>query len=218
MLEDKSSNNYSYPTTSIIQVIENPDEYIIPECLEACKKLWNMNIFTVACSDRREKKDKYGNIKKYIMVSNLSNENKKNFEDLVKLDSEHYCIIEILNIKYYVIVILSNDKNRDKDSENLLNLVSPFKIQDCLEGYDSIMEYCSKNDLGLPNLNNNTSASFSESEYRTAAIKHLGASDKLDLLDLDRGVVYRDRFYKNAHLRYLDMLKKESPDLPEHDF
>ena len=72
MKEDNSANNFNYAGFSIDKIINNPDEYIVPECLEACKKFWDMNIFTASCSNRREIINEDGSIRKYIMVSHLS--------------------------------------------------------------------------------------------------------------------------------------------------
>ena len=44
MKKDNSANNFNYAGLSIDKIINNPDEYIVPECQEACKKFWNMNV------------------------------------------------------------------------------------------------------------------------------------------------------------------------------
>ena len=219
MKKDNSINNYNYPGLSIDKIVSNPEEYIIPECLEACKKFWDRNIFTVSCSNRREIKDKDGNIKKYIMVSHLSSENAKIFEYLAKSNPSNYRKITINDIEYYAIFILSKDniENRDKESQELLELVSPLKMQDCLVGFVSIKEYYLKNILSYSYVSSDTSISISESELIVAVKKHLVASGKLDLLDLDRGIIYKNEFYKDAHKKYLKMQQKESKDSQELD-
>ena len=86
MKKDNSANNFNYVGLSIDKIINNPDEYIVPECQEACKKFWDMNIFTASCSNRREYKGKDGKIKKYIMkgMDFMSN----------KLKEKDYLIVE----------------------------------------------------------------------------------------------------------------------------
>ena len=42
---------YQYSQTPTRLVKENPEEYIIPDCLEACKILWDKGIDTVECSN-----------------------------------------------------------------------------------------------------------------------------------------------------------------------
>ena len=214
MNKDTSINNFNYPGISIDQIVGNPEEYIVPECLEACKKFWNLNIFTVSCSNRRETIDRDGNIKKYIMISHLSDENAEIFSNLAKSNSANYKILKILGTTYYAIFILSKDniQDRDKESQELLDLVSPFKMQDCLEGFISIRDYYTKNLINSVNSSENMTISVSESELIAAVQKHLNAFGKLDLLDLDRGIIYDDIYYKNAHQRYLEMQQQDNSD------
>ncbi len=150
MKEDTSSKNFNYPGVNIEEVVANPDEYIVPECLEACKSFWDKNIFTASCSNRDEKKNKDGKVLKYIMVSSLSDENLKIFNQLSKTNPKSYCALERYEKIYYVIIIPSTDdkQDRDLDSKALLNLASPFQMQDCLEGFVSLDDYYLKNITG----------------------------------------------------------------------
>lgn len=209
-MQDKSLRNFNYPGLSIHNIINNPDEYIIPECIEACKKLWNMNIFTVSCSNRSEKKDENGIIKKYIMVRHLSSKNQQIFEQLALSKPINYRILTRQNIKYYIIVIISKDIVEDRDIEaiKLLNLTKPFKMQDCLEGYIPVKDYYIKNIRNYPYSTENYPISVSESEIVASVKKYLTAFGILYLLDLDRNVVYENQFYKDAHQKYLKELKK----------
>lgn len=219
MEKDNSKNNFDYPGLSIDKIVANSDEYIVPECIEACKKFWEKNIFTESCSNRDETKDKDGNIRKYIMVSNLSRENEEIFNNLVKSKPNNYQILKISDKKHYVIVILSKDniQDREKESQKLLGLVSPFKMQDCLEGFISIKDYYLKNIMNYSYISNNISISISEAELIAAVKKHLSASGKLDLLDIDRGVIYISEFYKKAHQKYLKMQQQDSRDSEDLD-
>ena len=204
MKEDKSNNNFNYRGYPIHEIIDNPDEYIVPECLDACRKFWDKNIFTASCSNRRETIDENGNIRKYIMVSHLSDENKEIFENLIMSNPAHYWKREIDNVMYYSIVILSKyiKEGSDVDSQRLLSLAEPFKLQDCLEGYVTVEDYY-KNNITY-------SKTISESEYEVLerVKKHLLANNKIEFLDLDRKVIYDCKFYKEAHQHYLDMLEK----------
>lgn len=217
MKKDNSANNFNYAGFSIDKIINNPDEYIVPECQEACKKFWDMNIFTASCSNRRETINEDGSIKKYIMVSHLSDENKKIFENLIESNPNNYVKKTIVGEDYYAIYIFSKDEDRDLDSLKLLDLVTPFKMQDCLEGFVSIKEYYLKKILGDYYSNEDVSISIPEFELIATVKKKLGASGNLDLLDLDRGIIYKNRFYRDAHLKYLKMQQKDSKDKQEQD-
>ena len=204
MKEDNSKNNYNYMGLSIDKIISNPEEYIVPECMDACKSFWNKNIFTASCSNRRENKDKDGNITKYIMVSHLSDENKKIFEDLIKLNPKNYKKTFILNEMYYAIAVLSKDsiQERDQDSQKLLDLARPFKIQDCLEGFVTIQDYYKKEII------HDKTISEPDFDVLERVKKHLHALGKIDLLDLDRNIIYNCKFYKDAHQKYLEYIQK----------
>ena len=63
---------------NIEEIMKNPEEYIIPECLEACKKLWSKNIETLMCANYS------GNSDLFIVlpgIDSLSDENQEIFKD-----------------------------------------------------------------------------------------------------------------------------------------
>lgn len=217
MKEDNSIKNFDYPGENIEIVVSNPDEYIVPECLDACKSFWNKNIFTASCSNRYEKKDKDGNITKYIMFNNLSNENIKRFNELVKSNPNNYRAVIRYGMPYYVILISSTDtlQDRDLDSKRLLDLTYPFEMQDCLDGFDSIKKYYIENLTLSYYPSKDDAISISDSELMNTVKKYLEAIGKLDLLDIDRKVVYKSKFYRDAHQRYLDYLRNQPPTNPD---
>jgi hypothetical protein len=57
--EVESTPRYEYRATDVEDVIQNAEEYIIPECLEACKILWGKNIETIMCSNYSDNTDLY---------------------------------------------------------------------------------------------------------------------------------------------------------------
>ena len=63
---------------NIEEIMKNPKEYIIPECLEACKKLWSKNIETLMCANYN------GNSDLFIVfpgIDSLSDKNQEIFKD-----------------------------------------------------------------------------------------------------------------------------------------
>ena len=220
MKKDNSKKNFDYPGINIEEVVANPDEYIVPECLDACNSFWNKNIFTASCSNRSEKKDSNGNVLKYIMVNSLSDENIEIFKKLEESLPNNYRVIKRYNKIYYVILISSRDleQERDFDSQKLLSLAAPFEMQDCLEGFVDIKDYYLDNLLLNYYPTDKSSISISDQELTAAVKKYLDASGKLNLLDLDRGVVYDSIFYKKAHQKYLDYLRNFPSTSPDsHD-
>lgn len=88
--EVESTPRYEYKPTDVEDVIQNAEEYIIPECLEACKTLWGKNIETLMCSNY------FGNTDLYIDLfdgDGLSDENRdifiNNEENGFTLGEEH---------------------------------------------------------------------------------------------------------------------------------
>lgn len=98
-------------------VINNPEEYIIPECLPACKILWDRNIETFMCSNYDT------DIDLWIDFDLVSEENVELFHSLRESDPEHYGIDDWYH--HYRVVATSSDE--------LEKLVSVFKLQDVKE-------------------------------------------------------------------------------------
>ena len=66
---------YEYRATDIKDVIENAEQYIIPECLEVCKALWSKNIETIMCANYNDNDDLFID----LLNDGLSDENKEIF-------------------------------------------------------------------------------------------------------------------------------------------
>ena len=77
--ESRRVPQYEYGRSeNIEEIMKNPEEYIIPECLEACKKLWSKNIETLMCANYS------GNSDLFIVlpgIDSLSDENQEIFKD-----------------------------------------------------------------------------------------------------------------------------------------
>ena len=124
MKEDNSKNNFSYSYVDMETVANNIDEYIIPECQEACKNFWAKNIFTFMCSNRDE-----GELK-YILLNKLSPENEEIFKRMCEEDPHNYFFDtyrQTFGIRAY--------GEGEEVSEQLSKLTEKFKMQDVLEGY-----------------------------------------------------------------------------------
>ena len=46
---------YQYGLVNIEYVKEEPEEYIIPDCIDACRLLWDKGINTAQCSNLEDK-------------------------------------------------------------------------------------------------------------------------------------------------------------------
>ena len=74
-----SDHAYQYSVVDMKVVMDNPEEYIIPENLEACRLLWSKNIFTKMCNND-------DNEYSWITISKFSPENQKLFEDFCRIN------------------------------------------------------------------------------------------------------------------------------------
>lgn len=70
-----STPQYEFMVTDVKDVIENAEQYIIPECLEACKTLWSKNIETTMCANYNDNDNLFIN----LVGDGLSDENKEIF-------------------------------------------------------------------------------------------------------------------------------------------
>ena len=86
-LNDKSSKNdlkYNVKEKPIHEIYnEGIEKYVEAPCVNACKKLWDKNMFTKASV--------IDNNKISIVFDKLSKENENIFSKLVQEDNKHYC-------------------------------------------------------------------------------------------------------------------------------
>ena len=188
---------YQYSYVELPYVIKNPEEYIIPECLEACKSLWNKNIETFMCSN-----DDDNNL--YILVMNLSDKNLETMKRLVE-ENKNYFYSSSRNC--YGIKV--DDKSRNQ-VEKLNFLTEVFSMQDTkrfISGEDFLSNYkttggevyIDEEDYSIryrenPKLKN---ATLEE------AIKETG---KENLYIASENRVYSNELFLKWHKRYMDSL------------
>lgn len=197
---DFQPSPYQYSYVDLPKVVANPDEYIIPGCLEACQELWSKNIETFMCSNLD---DDYF----YVLLMDLSSDNMKRFQDLMNVDTRYFYSFDR---DAYGIRVPGTSV---RDKQMLTQLTSVFQIQDILPiRYQSeeefLMEY--KTTGGgyvvdpityelVPKENpEHVNATFEE-----ALIK----SGKEQLYISDEHRVYRNPLFLSWHQRYIDSQK-----------
>ena len=135
-LNDKSSKNdlkYNVKEKPIHEIYnEGIEKYIEAPCVNACKKLWDKNMFTKASV--------IDNNKISIVFDKLSKENENIFSKLVQEDNKHYCY----SIKNEPRIQIDFNNNAKENSVYLENLVEPFKLQDVTSGYMEKEEFLMK--------------------------------------------------------------------------
>ena len=110
-------SKYNYTYVPLEYVIKEPDEYIIPECIEVCKAFWDKNIETFMVSN-------YDDNTLYVLIMNISKENEDIVKKLMKEDPRYF--YDAYRETYGIRV---NGMSKG-DSFELLTLVDVFKMQD----------------------------------------------------------------------------------------
>lgn len=126
---EKADTKYNHSNVYIVDVMNNIDEYIIPELQEACKLLWSKNIFTFMCSNREDGGSAY------IILGSLSDENTEIFKQLMKKYPENFTIDELRH-NYFRLQIPDVTKMSEKEiSSAFVRLASNLVLQDIQKVY-----------------------------------------------------------------------------------
>lgn len=195
--EELKPTQYEYSYVPMPEVESNPEEFIIPELLPACKVLWSKNIFTIMCSNRSDK-DEF-----YIELDSLSAKNSEIFKTLAKKCPENFMWNN--SEVCHRISISKNDTKKNKNIiKSFLTLVDDFELQDIqpnkyftTEQY--LDEHCSyevRNDRKL------------EKKRKTLeqCIKDNNDADKFDA-KTER--IYYHKYYLDKHINYLREIENQ---------
>ena len=182
-------------------VVSNPEEYIIPGCLDACSEFWDKNIETFMCSNLQDNRF-------YVLLMELSEKNMGKFRDLMKVDSRYF----YSNHRQCYGIQVPGTTVRDR--QMLTQLASVFEMQDVLPyRYQNEEEFLASyktmgggftvdpNTFGIvpkenPELSN---ATFAQA---------LEATGKEELYIPEEHRVYTDPLFLSWHKRYIDSSQK----------
>ena len=200
--EPESTPQYEHRMTDVEDVIKNAEEYIIPECLEACKALWDKNIETAMCANYFDNNDLYIDL---IDGDGLSNENKEIFVanegSGFRLGEEHdYPRISVPG-------------QTPESAAALMELVSKLKIQDVrssryrsskefLEEFkygDMPTEYVGLDDRGIVM----TDRQYDPERVNVTLEEALKQTGKTGLYVPSEDRVYESQMFLDWHNRYL---------------
>lgn len=219
--DEKVSTRFRYSYTPMEEVEQNPEQYVIPECLDACRILWAKNIFTGMCSNNQDD----GNT--WIAIEKLSEKNSKILDEIKKLG-----YVSFYRSWEQLIV---NDEG-EKAKELLERLASQFEIQDIPYGYDSIEDFLVdigiskevpnpifvKKDTGAMSETDRIEYMFSPQSSETITVydatklqkpiqEYVEENGKSQLYLPDEGRVYDSDYYLQKHNNYLQHLAEETP-------
>lgn len=226
-----SNHAYQYSVVNMEFVLKEPEEYIIPENLEACKLLWSKNIFTMMCNN-------YENDDSWITLLELSPENKKKFDQMAEIDPRFGPTWGGFGFR----VPIKPEPGADT-FEAFKELIDMFPMQDvqkdgCMSEETFMAQYtdCFKMDVN-PNYKNVAKPKvedfsdmseyasafmayvdstmiptrirvFDESKMTKTIAEYVAESKFNGLYDPDCGKIYYNEFYYQAHLRYKEQVKE----------
>jgi hypothetical protein len=202
-----NEKQYQHTAVDTSIVIENISEYVIPECQEACRKFWALNIDTFMCSN-------YDDKNLYVLLGGLSGENLEIFHEKMDCDDRYYldeyrdCYgvrvqgmspesIKSLNELVEVFVMQDVDQVKYKSSEDFLSM------QKRQGGEWEVL-----NDGGLRRKINPELKDLTLME----ALKDCN-TENLYIKDEDR--IYKNQYYLDAHKRYLEFIKNKNKESSE---
>lgn len=186
---------------------EGIENYIEAPCVNACKKLWDKNMFTKASVIDNEKIS--------IVFDKLSKENETIFSNLVKEDNEHYCY----SLKNEPRIQINFNNNAKENSVYLENLVEPFKLQDVTSGYmekeEFLMKVCNCERVeGIKEHTKDWNAEFvfAPEKVEKTFNEYLKEYSYEDLFVPEEGRIYKDKFYLDAHKKYLNSIREKAEE------
>lgn len=115
----KKDGRYQYPYVELEDVMANPEEYIIPQCLPACRALWDKNIETFMVSNNDDED-------LYVLLTNVSDENMAIFNQMKQQDPR------FVFDGYRNTIGIAVKGNNDSSMHELQGLTEVFRIQDTL--------------------------------------------------------------------------------------
>lgn len=192
--EENVKAQYQYSNVNLESVVKNIDEYIIPECQQACRLLWSKNIETFMVSNYE---DKF----LYVLIADLSEDNQKIFDELSKGDNRYF-FDEYRH--FYGIRVNGTDQNSVNELNFLTNI---FEMQDvnssqyktaeeflanfkCKGGPASVDEY------------GNIIRDINPLLINASLVDALQATNSEDLYVREENRVYQSQLFLDWHNRY----------------
>ena len=228
-----SDRAYQYSIVDMKTVMSNPEEFIIPENLEACKLLWSKNIFTKMCNN-------YDNEYSWITINQFSPENQALFEEFAIGDKRFGLTWGGIGFKVPIVPGPGNDAFlafkelielfpiQDVQKDGCMT-VEEFMIYytDCyrMEYTPEYKELTSKmmspdGDVLLYNREFEQYMNYNGVRRRVRVFDptkmtkpleyYIAESIFADYYDPDNGMIYYNDMYYNAHMRYKEHQKKHS--------
>lgn len=225
-----SKRAYQYSVMDMALVMSDPEEFIIPENLEACKLLWSKNIFTKMCNN-------YDNDYSWITINTFSPENQRLFESMCDVDKrfgltwggigfkvpikpekgksafeafreliELFPMQDVQKDGYMDIetfMLYYTDCYSVQSSPEYLELIKPMMSPD-----GDVLIYSRGFEKKISTLGiRRTTRVFDPSKMIKSYEEYVEESQFKGLYDSEEGKVYYNKMYYDAHIRYKESIK-----------
>lgn len=201
-MESEYMPKYQYSLVDIKYVKENPEEYIIPDCIDACRILWSKNISTIQCSNLDDLNYRWIEIDSV----GLSEENKKILYDKINSKEDGFSLGGLTHNPRIYVGDVGVEANR-----RLCSLAEMLLLQDTID-FSTVEEYLDDfkrtdgEHIILPTgeIIRNYNPQFEDATLKDA----LDANDAWILFIMEEGRVYYNRDALDTHINYLNQLNK----------
>lgn len=183
---------YQYSYVELEKVMSNPTEYIIPQCLPACRSLWSKNIETFMVSNNDDND-------LYVLLTNVSPENMAVFRKIQKQDPRFIYDGYRSTIG---IAVKGNDSNAMYELERLTEV---FSVQDTMrfKTAEDFLESYKYTDGKMTIADDGTIHRAKNPELENITLQEaLKRSGKESLYVASEGRVYESHMYLSWHRRY----------------
>lgn len=190
--QEKRDTKYQYSYVDLEYVMQNPTEYIIPQCLPACRALWGKNIETFMCSNNDDKD-------LYVLLMNLSDENKARMQELCERDSRFF-YSEYRGTYGFGATGMSEESARE-----LLALTGALNVQDTKRFQDVetfMREYRKTGGEYFIDEDGNIQMKENPELAKATLSEALSKTGKSSLYVASEGRVYESETFKKWHERY----------------
>ena len=200
--EDTDVNIKSFIDLKNIEdkIAVGPESYLDTSCVEVAKILREKNIYAIASL----RTDKY----MYLFLDRLSSDNMKILKDKHRENSRNY-FMHYENTDYFGIRVFQNNRENKKISEEFLELISDFKMQDIQRGFynekNFLMNVCDCEKVeGLKEMKaDEAQIVFDVNKMDKSFRDYLKESGYENYYVQEEHRVYFNEFYFNAHQNYL---------------
>lgn len=208
---EMGDSRYQYTPVSVEFVMQNPEQYIIPECLDCCKLLWSKGIDTYQCGNYDDPVSNGFWVE--VDYDTLSDENKKIFEQMENSDSRVYFSDGLQgNHTYRMRVERVNNPNA---SQELCDIANNLVLQDtCLFVTDEDLLDSYKKDGGdyIVDEYGKTYQEINPDRVDATLLDALKAIEHPELYSASEGRLYKNQHALNVHRNYLEKIDKVNED------